>query len=76
MREVQLKDAKASFSAVVDQAAQGKPSLITVEFLKRGEGTELVLTHSRFATVESRDNHARGWGRGLESFAKFVEGLS
>ena len=52
---------------------EGKPSLITVEFLKRGERTELVLTHSRFATVESRDSHARGWGRIAESFAKFVE---
>ena len=55
---------------------EGKPSLITVEFLQRGEGTELVLTHSRFATAESRDNHAQGWGRGVESFAKYVEGLS
>jgi uncharacterized protein YndB with AHSA1/START domain len=41
---------------------EGKPSLVTVEFLKRGERTEFVLTHSRFTTVESRDNHARGWG--------------
>jgi uncharacterized protein YndB with AHSA1/START domain len=53
--------------------AEGKPSLITIEFLKRGERTELVLTHSRFASVESRDNHAQGWTRGVESFAKFVE---
>ena len=52
---------------------EGNPSLITVEFLKRGERTELVLTHSRFATVESRDNHARGWGKLVESFARFVE---
>ena len=52
---------------------EGKESLITVEFLKRGERTEMVLTHSRFATVESRDNHARGWGKLVESFARFVE---
>jgi uncharacterized protein YndB with AHSA1/START domain len=52
---------------------EGKTSLITVEFLKRGEQTEFVLTHSRFASVESRDNHAEGWGSGVESFAKFVE---
>jgi uncharacterized protein YndB with AHSA1/START domain len=52
---------------------EGKPSLITVEFLKRGEQTELVLTHSRFASVESRDNHANGWGKIAESFAGFVE---
>ena len=55
---------------------EGKPSLITVEFLKRGERTEFVLTHSRFATVQSRDSHAEGWGNGVESFAKFVERLS
>jgi hypothetical protein len=44
-----------------------------VEFLKRGKQTDFVLTHSRFASVESRDNHARGWGRIAGSFAKFVE---
>jgi hypothetical protein len=32
-----------------------------------------VLTHSRFATVESRDNHARGWSKCADSFASFVE---
>jgi uncharacterized protein YndB with AHSA1/START domain len=53
--------------------AEGKPSLITVEFLKHSKGTEMVLTHSRFATVESRDSHARGWGKILDSFAKFAE---
>ena len=52
---------------------EGKPSLITVEFLRRGERTEMVLTHSRFATVESRDSHARGWGKIVESFANFAE---
>lgn len=55
---------------------EGKPTQITVEFVKRGRQTELVFTHSRFATVESRDNHARGWGRVAESFAKFVESMS
>jgi antitoxin Phd len=29
MRKVQLKDAKANLSAVVDQATRGKPSVIT-----------------------------------------------
>jgi uncharacterized protein YndB with AHSA1/START domain len=52
---------------------EGKPSLVTVEFLKRGERTEIVLTHSQFITVESRDSHARGWGKLVESFASFVE---
>ncbi len=30
MRKIQLKDAKANLSAVVDQATQGKPSVIDV----------------------------------------------
>lgn len=29
MREIQLKDAKAKLSAVVDEAARGEPSIIT-----------------------------------------------
>jgi uncharacterized protein YndB with AHSA1/START domain len=52
---------------------EGKTSLITVEFLRRGEQTEFLMTHTLFATVESRDNHARGWTTALESFAEFVE---
>lgn len=52
---------------------EGKPSLVTVEFLKRGERTELVLTHSRFATVKSRDGHAEGWGKLVDSFARLLE---
>jgi uncharacterized protein YndB with AHSA1/START domain len=54
---------------------EGKTSLITVEFLKRGKQTEFVLTHSRFATVESRDSHARGWEKIVESFAMLLEKL-
>jgi prevent-host-death family protein len=42
MRKVQLKDAKASFSAVVDQAAQGKPSLIT----RHGKPEAVVLGYA------------------------------
>jgi uncharacterized protein YndB with AHSA1/START domain len=53
-------------------AVEGKTSLMTVEFLQRGKQTELVLMHTRFATVESRDSHAGGWGRAVDSFAKFV----
>jgi prevent-host-death family protein len=39
MREIQLKDAKAKLSAVVDQAAQGEPSIIT----RHGKPEAVVL---------------------------------
>lgn len=51
----------------------GKPTLMTVEFINRGDKTEFVLTHSRFASVESRDNHARGWSKIGDAFASLVE---
>ena len=54
----------------------GKNGVVTYELSPEGEKTRLVLTHSRFATVESRDSHAQGWDKILESLAKFVEGLS
>lgn len=53
---------------------EGKTSLITVEFLPHGRQTEFVMTHTRLATVESRDGHARGWSRAVESLARFLEG--
>lgn len=53
---------------------EGKTSLVTVEFLKRGEQkTEMVFTHTRFATVEARDNHSRGWSRIIDRLAAFLE---
>ena len=39
MRKIQLKDAKASLSAVVDQAERGKPSVIT----RHGKAAAVVL---------------------------------
>ena len=39
MREIQLKDAKAKLSAVVDRAAQGEPSVIT----RHGKPEAVVL---------------------------------
>lgn len=52
---------------------EGKPTLVTVEFQKHGDRTEFVLTHTRFASVASRDSHAGGWSRITESFAAFLE---
>lgn len=34
---------------------------VTLDFVKVEGGTEVVLTHVRFLSEESRDNHAQGW---------------
>jgi antitoxin Phd len=40
MREIQLRDAKASLSAVVDEAVSGRPAVIT----RRGKREAVVLS--------------------------------
>lgn len=37
------------------------PTLVHVRFLPHPEGTELVLTHERFAVAAVRDMHGAGW---------------
>jgi uncharacterized protein YndB with AHSA1/START domain len=36
-------------------------TLVTVELRKNGAGTELTLTHSKFADDRTRDMHNQGW---------------
>ena len=36
-------------------------TLVTVEFLDRGESTEVVITHERFPTAEAKRAHEDGW---------------
>ena len=46
--------------------------LVTLEFKARGKQTELILTHEKFGSVESRDRHEEGWTRCLAELGKFV----
>jgi uncharacterized protein YndB with AHSA1/START domain len=46
--------------------------LVTLEFKARGKQTELILTHEKFASVESRGRHEEGWTRCLNELGKFV----
>jgi uncharacterized protein YndB with AHSA1/START domain len=57
-----------------DQYGEVEPPemLVTVEFKAIGKQTELILTHERFASAESRDRHEQGWTRCLDSLGKFV----
>jgi antitoxin Phd len=52
MREIQLRDAKASLSAVVDEAMRGKPAVIT----RHGKRQAVVVSYEeweRLSTVPS-----------------------
>ena len=50
-----------------------RESLVTIEFMKAGRGTELVFTHAQHFDESVRDNHLRGWSETfvkLEAFLK------
>jgi uncharacterized protein YndB with AHSA1/START domain len=49
-----------------------RESVVTVEFRPAGEGTELVLTHQRFADTEARDKHQHGWSGCLVRLDRFL----
>lgn len=44
----------------------GHETLVTVEFNEVADGTEIVLTHSGFASAEQRDQHNQGWSSSLD----------
>ncbi len=47
-------------------------TLLTLEFNPHDGGTELILTHEKFASQESRDSHARGWEAILDALANVL----
>jgi uncharacterized protein YndB with AHSA1/START domain len=46
--------------------------LVTLQFHARGKQTELILTHEKFASTESRDRHEQGWTGCLNALGKFI----
>jgi uncharacterized protein YndB with AHSA1/START domain len=47
-------------------------TLVVVDFNDDGDGTEVVVTHSGFATPELRDMHEHGWNGCLDNLERRV----
>lgn len=47
-------------------------TLVVVEFREAGERTEVVLTHTGFATEHIRDQHVQGWTGCLDNLERRV----
>ena len=52
----------------------GEATLVRVEFLIHPEGTELVLTHERFAVKSVRDMHVQGWNACIDKLQAMLDG--
>ena len=49
-----------------------RESLVTVEFKPSGQGTELIVTHRRFADGQARDHHRQGWNGCLDRLGRYL----
>ncbi len=55
MREIQLRDAKANLSAVVDEAIEGRPAVIT----RHGKKQAVVLSHEEWRRLSQVPSFGR-----------------
>jgi uncharacterized protein YndB with AHSA1/START domain len=51
-------------------------TLVTMELVAAPDGTELLLTHERFAGDGDRDNHAKGWQDCLDRLPAWLAGAA
>lgn len=56
------------------QNAPERESRVTIRLRAVAEGTELTLTHDRFADVDTAGRHRRGWTESLERLGALFEG--
>lgn len=55
MKDIQLREAKANLSAVVDEATQGKPSVIT----RHGKREAVVLSYEEWKKLSTAPSFGR-----------------
>ena len=56
-----------------DNPAEEYDSLLTLDFNEHNGETELVLTHEKLASVESRDRHEEGWTMIVDQLAAVLQ---
>jgi uncharacterized protein YndB with AHSA1/START domain len=52
--------------------AFAEDTLVTVQCLAKGDGTEVVLTHERLPGEAARQNHLEGWTGCLDKLASII----
>lgn len=57
-----------------DDPQTERDTFITIDFIARGNQTEMVFTQEGFAAEASRDGHADGWKGSFANLAELVAG--
>jgi uncharacterized protein YndB with AHSA1/START domain len=55
-----------------DDPADEHETLLTLEFLAKGNQTELVLTHENFKDAAQCERHTAGWNSVLDNYGKLI----
>lgn len=56
----------------ISNSTDSLPTLVTVEFLARGDQCELVLTHERLPSPEALRSHEGGWRQIVDKLAEHL----
>ena len=65
---------KLVFTWAFDEEGEfGEETLVTLELIEQDGGTELTLTHTRFPSETSRNEHRKGWEGCLDMLKSHVE---
>jgi uncharacterized protein YndB with AHSA1/START domain len=54
------------------EGTNAEPERVTVEFVRQGMSTEVIVTHERIGSETLRDQHSQGWYGCLEGLARFI----
>lgn len=58
-----------TFSWRSDKGLMDGPSLVAIDFIDRGDKTDVVITHSQVPTDKEQAGHETGWNEVLDSIA-------
>ncbi len=70
-REIVLNE-KLVFTWRWEGDSPSPETLVTVEFKRSGQNTELVFTHENFPTEDLAKDHREGWAGALSKLSKLV----
>jgi uncharacterized protein YndB with AHSA1/START domain len=53
-------------------AHETQETLVTLTFKPAGNGTEMTMAHTNFATAERRDSHNNGWAGSFDKLGEML----
>jgi uncharacterized protein YndB with AHSA1/START domain len=72
--EYQLVEAPHRLAFTWQWAGEAEQTLVTIELAAVDGGTELTLTHERFASASDRDDNLQGWSDCLDRLPGYLAG--